>query len=117
MLMWDPEMQFSNKPKQAGYTAPRCFSCLCCSQPRLQRGRHVCVFGMCEKIPLFGGSLFFFNSQVYLLRKVLLLVSARAGTNKCLARVLVQGELRKPLMCNVFCQVLIVPLSHCSAGA
>lgn len=94
-------MQFSNKPKQAGYTAPRCFSCLCCWQPCLQRGRHVCVFGMCEKVPLFRGSLFLFNSQAYLLRKILLLVSARARTNKCLARVLICEELRKLLMCNL----------------
>lgn len=67
------------------------------------------MFGMCEKVPLFRGSLFLFNSQAYLLRKILLLVSARARTNKCLARVLIHEELRKLLVSNVFCQVLIVP--------
>lgn len=32
------------------------------------------MLGMCEKVPLFRGSLFLFNSQAYLLRKILLLV-------------------------------------------
>lgn len=35
------------------------------------------LFGMCEKVPLFRVSLFLFNSQAYLLRKIFLLVTAR----------------------------------------
>lgn len=95
-------MQFSNKPKQAGYTAPRCFSCLCCWQPRLQRGRHVCVCLVCVRKYLFLGEVCSCLTPRHIyLRKILLLVSARARTNKCLARVLIREELRKPLMCNL----------------